>query len=73
VQDAEGDLATQVAEDMQMSVGGARYYIRLASVPAAKEKCVQVNRRIQSRGRPRQPECHGHISLLLNRSVRRRL
>jgi hypothetical protein len=30
-EDADGDFKIQVAQDMQMSVGGARYYIRLAS------------------------------------------
>jgi hypothetical protein len=30
-QDAEGDFTIQVAEDMKMSVGGARYYIRAAT------------------------------------------
>jgi len=29
-EDAEGDFKVQVARDMQMSVGGARYYLRLA-------------------------------------------
>jgi len=38
VEDAEGDLKIQVARDMQMSVGGARYYIRLASERRAREK-----------------------------------
>jgi hypothetical protein len=28
--DAEGNFKLQVAQDMQMSVGGARYYLRLA-------------------------------------------
>ena len=30
-EDSEGNFPIQVAEDMQMSVGGARYYLRLAS------------------------------------------
>ena len=30
-EDAEGTLKTQVAQDMHMSVGGARYYLRLAA------------------------------------------
>jgi hypothetical protein len=30
-EDAESDFKLQVAQDMQMSVGGARYYIRLAT------------------------------------------
>ena len=30
-EDAEGDFKIQVAADMQMSVGGARYYLRLAT------------------------------------------
>ncbi len=30
-EDAESDFKIQVAQDMQMSVGGARYYIRLAT------------------------------------------
>jgi len=30
-EDAEGSFTIQVAQDMQMSVGGARYYIRLAT------------------------------------------
>ena len=29
--DAEGDFKIQVAQDMQMSVGGANYYLRLAT------------------------------------------
>ena len=37
-EDADGDFKLQVAQDMQMSVGGARYYIRLASERKAKEK-----------------------------------
>jgi hypothetical protein len=35
-EDAEGKLAKQVAEDLDMSVGGARYYLRLACAEAAK-------------------------------------
>ena len=38
LEDAEGDFKLQVARDMQMSVGGAHYYIRLASERTAKEK-----------------------------------
>ena len=30
-QDAEGDFKLRVARDLQMSVGGARYYLRLAA------------------------------------------
>jgi len=30
-EDAEGNFKIQVAQDMQMSVGGARYYLRLAA------------------------------------------
>jgi len=30
-EDAEGHFAAQVAQDMEMSVGGARYYIRAAT------------------------------------------
>ncbi len=30
-EDADGDFKIQVARDMQMSVGGARYYLRLAA------------------------------------------
>jgi hypothetical protein len=37
-EDADGDFRFQVAQDMQMSVGGARYYIRLASERKANEK-----------------------------------
>jgi hypothetical protein len=29
--DADGNFAIQVAQDMEMSVGGARYYIRAAT------------------------------------------
>ena len=29
--DAEGNFTAQVAQDMEMSVGGARYYIRVAT------------------------------------------
>jgi hypothetical protein len=35
-EDADGDFKIQVAQDMRMSVGGARYYIRLASRPEEK-------------------------------------
>jgi hypothetical protein len=39
LEDAEGDFKVQVARrDMQMSVGGARYYIRLASARTARGK-----------------------------------
>jgi hypothetical protein len=37
-EDADGDFKIQVAQDMRMSLGGARYYIRLASERKAKEK-----------------------------------
>ena len=30
LEDAEGDFNLRVAQDMHMSVGGARYYLRLA-------------------------------------------
>ena len=30
-EDADGNFAAQVAQDMEMSVGGARYYIREAT------------------------------------------
>ena len=30
-EDAEGNFTIQVAQDMEMSVGGARYYIRAAT------------------------------------------
>ena len=30
-QDAQGNFRIQVAQDMQISVGGARYYLRLAA------------------------------------------
>jgi hypothetical protein len=30
-EDAEGDFKIRVAEDMEMSLGGARYYLRLAA------------------------------------------
>lgn len=38
LEDAEGDFKLQVAEDMHMSVGGARYYLRLAAEPDEKEE-----------------------------------
>jgi hypothetical protein len=31
LQDAEGNFRLRVAQDMDMSVGGARYYLRLAA------------------------------------------
>jgi hypothetical protein len=31
LQDAEGNFRLRVAQDMNMSVGGARYYLRLAA------------------------------------------
>lgn len=31
LEDAEGDFKLRVAEDMQMSAGGARYYLRAAA------------------------------------------
>jgi hypothetical protein len=37
-EDADGDFKIQVAQDMQMSVGNARYYIRLARERKASEK-----------------------------------
>jgi hypothetical protein len=36
-EDADGDFRTQVAEDMQMRVGGARYYIRMATKQEEKQ------------------------------------
>jgi hypothetical protein len=30
-EDAEGDFKIHVAQEMQMSIGGARYYLRLAA------------------------------------------
>ncbi len=36
-EDADGHFKIQVAQDMQMSVGGARYYIQLASERKAKD------------------------------------
>jgi hypothetical protein len=30
-EDAEGDFKIRVAQEMQMSIGGARYYLRLAA------------------------------------------
>jgi len=35
--DAEGHFAAQVAQDMAMSVGGARYYIRAATELTSKQ------------------------------------
>ena len=35
---ADGDFKIQIAQDMQMSIGGPRYYIRLAAERKAKEK-----------------------------------
>jgi hypothetical protein len=35
--DAEGTFSAQVAEDMEMSVGGARYYIRAAIEGRSRE------------------------------------
>jgi hypothetical protein len=37
-EDAVGDFKIQVAQDMRMSVGGARYYIRSSSERKPKEK-----------------------------------
>lgn len=31
LEDVEGDFTRQVAQDMHMSVGGARYYLRMAT------------------------------------------
>ena len=36
LEDAEGDFKIRVAQEMQMSIGGARYYLRLAA--NSKEK-----------------------------------
>ena len=38
LEDAEGDFKLRVAQDMHMSVGGARYYIRLAVEHGEKEQ-----------------------------------
>jgi len=38
-EDAEGNFTLQVAQDMEMTVGGARYYIRAAT--EAKSKRVR--------------------------------
>lgn len=38
IEDAEGDFRRQVAQDMHMSVGGARYYLRLAVEHREKEQ-----------------------------------
>ena len=35
--DAEGNFTIQVAQDMEMSVGGARYYIRAATEVKSRE------------------------------------
>jgi hypothetical protein len=40
-EDAEGSFTTQVAQDMEMSVGGARYYLRAAT--EVKSKHVRPN------------------------------
>jgi hypothetical protein len=39
-EDAEGDFKIRVAQDMQMSLGGARYYLRLATKYEKHEKAV---------------------------------
>lgn len=38
LEDAEGDFKLRVAQDMNMSVGGARYYLRLAAERDEKEE-----------------------------------
>jgi hypothetical protein len=38
LEDAEGDFKLRVAQDMNMSVGGARYYLRLATERDEKEE-----------------------------------
>jgi hypothetical protein len=38
LQDAEGNFRVRVAQDMNMSVGGARYYLRLAAELDRKKK-----------------------------------
>ena len=38
VEDAEGDFKRKVAQDMHMSVGGARHYLRLAAECERKEE-----------------------------------
>jgi hypothetical protein len=38
LEDVEGDFKLQVAQDMNMSVGGARYYLRLAAEHDEKEE-----------------------------------
>ena len=36
-EDAEGNFTVQVAQDMEMSVGGARYYIRAATEDKSRQ------------------------------------
>ena len=36
-EDAAGNFTVQVAEDMEMSVGGARYYIRAATKDTSRQ------------------------------------
>ena len=38
VEDTEGDFKRKVAQDMHMSVGGARYHLRLAAGCERKEE-----------------------------------
>jgi len=38
VEDAEGDFMRKVAQDMHMSVGGARYYLRGCGVRTERRK-----------------------------------
>jgi len=38
LEDADGDFEIQVAQDMQMSVGLARYYLRLAAEIEKRER-----------------------------------
>ena len=41
LEDTEGDFKLQVAEDMQMSAGGARYYLRAAAEHQERMKRCQ--------------------------------
>ena len=44
IEDAEGDFKLRVAQDMHMSVGGARYYLRLAVEHGEKEQRTRKSR-----------------------------
>ena len=41
LEDAEGSFVTKVAQDMQMSVGGARYDIRQAAKPKPERRAAE--------------------------------